>query len=162
MYTCTLACTCTVQLSQFFCLLHVSIYCTVVTLWLVLACTSRWFVKLAIASLFDTSVIMTHLCTTSPPLPLFPLVLYCMHCASSIKAIDSCVCVCVCVCVCLQKFVENFPEFRKLSGTVSKHVAVISEMSRIVREHQLMEVSETEQDIATQGEKRLILDVCHL
>eukprot|EP00731_Ephydatia_muelleri_P008714 Em0004g1052a len=58
----------------------------------------------------------------------------------------------------MKKFVENFPEFRKLSGTVSKHVAVISEMSRIVREHQLMEVSETEQDIATQGEKRVILD----
>ena len=70
-------------------------------------------------------------------------------------------CVCVSVCYILQKFVENFPEFRKLSGTVSKHVAVISEMSRIVREHQLMEVSETEQDIATQGEKRVILDVCH-
>ena len=54
---------------------------------------------------------------------------------------------------------ENFPEFRKLSGTVSKHVAVVSEMSRIVREHHMMELSETEQDIATQGEKRVIMEV---
>ena len=48
-----------------------------------------------------------------------------------------------------QQFIENYPQFRKLSGTVSKHVAVVSELSRIVNNHQLMGVSETEQDLVT-------------
>ena len=34
-------------------------------------------------------------------------------------------------------------QFRKLSGTVSKHVAVVSELSRIVQGCHLMGVSET-------------------
>ncbi|XP_003382629.1 PREDICTED: vacuolar protein sorting-associated protein 45-like [Amphimedon queenslandica] len=53
----------------------------------------------------------------------------------------------------MKAFVENYPQFRKLSGTVAKHVAVVSELSRIVAEHHLMAVSETEQDIVTQSEK---------
>lgn len=56
----------------------------------------------------------------------------------------------------MKKFVENFPEFRKLSGTVSKHVAVVSEMSRLVGENQLMAVSELEQDIVTQNDKSAV------
>ena len=54
---------------------------------------------------------------------------------------------------------ENFPEFRKLSGTVSKHVAVVSEMSRLVGENQLMAVSELEQDIVTQNDKSAVTRV---
>jgi vacuolar protein sorting-associated protein 45 len=53
----------------------------------------------------------------------------------------------------MKAFVENYPQFRKLSGTAAKHVAVVSELSRIVSEHDLMTVSETEQDIVTQSDK---------
>ena len=54
-----------------------------------------------------------------------------------------------------QAFIENYPEFRKLSGTVSKHVAVVSELSRVVAEHNLMAVSECEQDIVTQSDRNV-------
>lgn len=53
----------------------------------------------------------------------------------------------------MKQFIENYPQFRKLSGTVSKHVAVVSELSRIVSEHQLMAVSECEQDIVAQSDR---------
>lgn len=43
---------------------------------------------------------------------------------------------------------ENYPEFRKLSGTVSKHVALMSELSRLVDGRALMEVSQVEQELA--------------
>ena len=52
-----------------------------------------------------------------------------------------------------QQFIENYPQFRKLSGTVSKHVAVVSELSRLVSEHHLMAVSECEQDLVTGSDK---------
>lgn len=48
----------------------------------------------------------------------------------------------------MKKFVENYPEFRALSGNVSKHVAVVTELSRLVELRALMEVSETEQELA--------------
>jgi vacuolar protein sorting-associated protein 45 len=46
------------------------------------------------------------------------------------------------------KFVENYPEYRKLQGGVSKHVTLMTEMSRIVDERQLMSVSQVEQELA--------------
>ena len=58
-----------------------------------------------------------------------------------------------------QAFIENYPQFRKLSGQVSKHVAVVSELSRIVAEHQLMLVSETEQDIVTGSDRTSVMKV---
>mmetsp|Transcript_21447 Transcript_21447/g.55201 ORF Transcript_21447/g.55201 Transcript_21447/m.55201 type:complete len:634 (+) Transcript_21447:87-1988(+) len=48
----------------------------------------------------------------------------------------------------MQAFVENYPEFRKMSGNVSKHVALMSELSRIVDARHLMEVSQVEQELA--------------
>ena len=48
----------------------------------------------------------------------------------------------------MQRFVDHYPEFRSLSGTVSKHVAVVSEMSRMVEQRRLMAVSEVEQELA--------------
>ncbi|XP_035771906.1 vacuolar protein sorting-associated protein 45 [Neolamprologus brichardi] len=36
-------------------------------------------------------------------------------------------------------FVDNYPQFKKMSGTVSKHVTVVGELSRLVSERQLME-----------------------
>ena len=53
----------------------------------------------------------------------------------------------------MKAFVENYPEFKKLSGTVMKHVAVISELSRIVADQDVMKVSELEQDIVTQSDR---------
>ncbi|KAI9548420.1 vacuolar protein sorting-associated protein 45 [Dissostichus eleginoides] len=39
-----------------------------------------------------------------------------------------------------------------MSGTVSKHVTVVGELSRLVAERQLMEVSETEQELSCQSD----------
>ncbi|CAK7269115.1 vacuolar protein sorting-associated protein 45 [Sporothrix epigloea] len=48
----------------------------------------------------------------------------------------------------MKRFVEDYPEFRKLSGNVSKHVHLISELSRRVGQENLLEVSECEQSLA--------------
>lgn len=48
----------------------------------------------------------------------------------------------------MKKFVEEYPEFRKLGGNVSKHVALIGELSRIVEVKRLLEISELEQSLA--------------
>ncbi|CAH8518176.1 unnamed protein product [Heterobilharzia americana] len=47
----------------------------------------------------------------------------------------------------LKKFLENYPAFRKASGAVDTHVTLMSELSRIVKEHALLEVSEVEQEL---------------
>ena len=39
---------------------------------------------------------------------------------------------------------------------MSKHVAVVSELSRIVAEHDMMAVSECEQDIVTQSDRNVL------
>ncbi|XP_067878995.1 vacuolar protein sorting-associated protein 45 [Heterodontus francisci] len=52
----------------------------------------------------------------------------------------------------MKAFVENYPQFKKMSGTVSKHVTVVGELSRLVSEHHLMEVSEVEQELACQND----------
>jgi len=48
----------------------------------------------------------------------------------------------------MKKFVESYPEFRKMAGNVSKHVAIMSELSRKMDERALMDVSEMEQELA--------------
>lgn len=48
----------------------------------------------------------------------------------------------------MKRFVEDYPEFRKLSGNVSKHVTLIGELSRRVGDDMLLEVSELEQSLA--------------
>jgi vacuolar protein sorting-associated protein 45 len=55
--------------------------------------------------------------------------------------------------------VESYPEFKKLSGTVSKHVTIVSELSRLVGLYNLFEVSETEQNIACQNNHNEIVQV---
>ncbi|XP_065509827.1 vacuolar protein sorting-associated protein 45 isoform X2 [Caloenas nicobarica] len=52
----------------------------------------------------------------------------------------------------MKAFVENYPQFRKMSGTVSKHVTVVGELSRLVAERNLLEVSEVEQELACQND----------
>ncbi|XP_011027369.1 PREDICTED: vacuolar protein sorting-associated protein 45 homolog isoform X1 [Populus euphratica] len=51
----------------------------------------------------------------------------------------------------MAKFVDNYPEYRKMHGNVSKHVTLVTEMSKIVGERRLMLVSEREQDLACNG-----------
>ncbi|KAI9793389.1 MAG: vacuolar protein sorting-associated protein 45 [Peltula sp. TS41687] len=48
----------------------------------------------------------------------------------------------------MKRFVEEYPEFRKLSGNVSKHVTLVGELSRRVGQDNLLEVSELEQSLA--------------
>ncbi|RJE20788.1 hypothetical protein PHISCL_06882 [Aspergillus sclerotialis] len=48
----------------------------------------------------------------------------------------------------MKRFVEDYPEFRKLSGNVSKHVTLMGELSRRVGEDNLLDVSELEQSLA--------------
>ncbi|KAH6975895.1 glucose inhibited division protein A-domain-containing protein [Ilyonectria sp. MPI-CAGE-AT-0026] len=48
----------------------------------------------------------------------------------------------------MKRFIEEYPEFRKLSGNVSKHVTLVSELSRRVGAESLLEVSELEQSLA--------------
>jgi hypothetical protein len=49
----------------------------------------------------------------------------------------------------MKRFVEEYPEFRKLGGNVSKHVALVGELSRLVGQAKLLEVGEVEQGLAT-------------
>ncbi|KAL7078949.1 hypothetical protein ACQ4LE_001388 [Meloidogyne hapla] len=48
----------------------------------------------------------------------------------------------------MKKFVEQYPQFKKMTGTVSKHVQLVGELSRLVTEWNLLEISELEQNIA--------------
>ncbi|NXE98673.1 VPS45 protein, partial [Menura novaehollandiae] len=59
----------------------------------------------------------------------------------------------------MKAFVENYPQFKKMSGTVSKHVTVVGELSRLVAERNLLEVSEVEQELACQSDHSSALQV---
>lgn len=48
----------------------------------------------------------------------------------------------------MMRFVGSYPEFRKAMSSVSKHVAISSELSRLVEKNDLLQVSQLEQDIA--------------
>ena len=48
----------------------------------------------------------------------------------------------------MKRFIEEYPEFRKLSGNVSKHVTLVGELSRKVGAENILEVSEVEQSLA--------------
>lgn len=50
----------------------------------------------------------------------------------------------------MKRFIEDFPEFRKLSGNVTKHVTLVGELSRRVGEESLLDVSELEQSLTCQ------------
>ena len=51
----------------------------------------------------------------------------------------------------MKTFIENYPAFKKMSGTVAKHVTVVGELSRLVQLNNLLEVSEIEQELACQS-----------
>jgi len=48
----------------------------------------------------------------------------------------------------MQRFVDQYPDFKSLSGSVSKHVALLTELSKQVELRDLMSVSEVEQELA--------------
>lgn len=50
----------------------------------------------------------------------------------------------------MKKFVEEYPEFKKLGGNVSKHVSLVSDLSRRVEKESLLEAGEVEQSLAVQ------------
>ncbi|KAF6018868.1 VPS45 [Bugula neritina] len=52
----------------------------------------------------------------------------------------------------MKKFIETYPQFKKMSGTVAKHVTLVSELSRLVQTYNIMAVSELEQEICCQTE----------
>lgn len=52
----------------------------------------------------------------------------------------------------MKNFIESYPQFKKLSGTVTKHVAVVGELSNQVGKKLLLEVSELEQDISCRAD----------
>ncbi|GMT31509.1 hypothetical protein PFISCL1PPCAC_22806 [Pristionchus fissidentatus] len=58
----------------------------------------------------------------------------------------------------MKQFVEEYPQFKKMSGSVSKHVAIIGELSRLVAAHNLLEVSETEQSMVVDGDQARALE----
>jgi len=53
----------------------------------------------------------------------------------------------------MQAFMERYPAFRSKSLNVSKHVALISELSRLVDVYKLMDVSQLEQEVACNDDK---------
>ena len=54
---------------------------------------------------------------------------------------------------------ENYPQFKKMSGTVAKHVTLVGELSRLVGAHGLMDVSECEQELSCQSDHTRSLQV---
>jgi len=63
----------------------------------------------------------------------------------------------------MKKFVEDYPEFKKLGGNVSKHVALVGELSRLVGRDKLLEVGEVEQGLATSsGADYRVSEACPL
>ncbi|XP_048625364.1 vacuolar protein sorting-associated protein 45 homolog isoform X4 [Brassica napus] len=51
----------------------------------------------------------------------------------------------------MARFVDSYPEYKKMQGNVSKHVTLVTEMSKLVEARKLMLVSQTEQDLACNG-----------
>ncbi|ANQ06341.1 Uncharacterized protein PCOAH_00009500 [Plasmodium coatneyi] len=53
----------------------------------------------------------------------------------------------------IQKFIEIYPNYKKLSGNVTKHVNILHKFSEIVEKRQLFYMSELEQSIAIYDKK---------
>lgn len=58
----------------------------------------------------------------------------------------------------MKRFVEQYPQFKKISGTITKHVQVVGELSRLVAAENLLEISELEQSLVATGDHSLHLD----
>ncbi|KAI3389065.1 hypothetical protein SNEBB_009626 [Seison nebaliae] len=54
----------------------------------------------------------------------------------------------------MKKFIQDFPEYKRLSGTVARHVNLVSELSNLVQKFSLLSVSELEQQLASDGDQQ--------
>ena len=61
----------------------------------------------------------------------------------------------------MKRFVEEYPEFKRLGGNVTKHVTLVGELSRLVERDDLLGVSEVEQSLASQESHQADLKVSH-
>lgn len=52
----------------------------------------------------------------------------------------------------MKNFVDQYPQFKKLSGNVTKHVTVVGELSSMVNKYHLLDISEIEQEITSQND----------
>ncbi|MCP9263003.1 Vacuolar protein sorting-associated protein 45 [Dirofilaria immitis] len=52
----------------------------------------------------------------------------------------------------MKNFVEQYPQFKKISGTVTKHLTILGELSKLVSTRNLLEISEVEQQLVSGGE----------
>uniref|UniRef100_A0A1B0C3P6 Vacuolar protein sorting-associated protein 45 n=1 Tax=Glossina palpalis gambiensis TaxID=67801 RepID=A0A1B0C3P6_9MUSC len=52
----------------------------------------------------------------------------------------------------MKNFIESYPQFKKMSGTVQKHLCIMGELSNLTSKRNLFEVSELEQEIACKAE----------
>ncbi|XP_037950938.1 vacuolar protein sorting-associated protein 45 [Teleopsis dalmanni] len=52
----------------------------------------------------------------------------------------------------MKNFIETYPQFKKMSGTVQKHLCVMGELSALTTKRNLFEVSELEQEMACKAE----------
>lgn len=57
---------------------------------------------------------------------------------------------------------ENYPQFKLMSGTVTKHVTLVGELSRIVAKNNLLQISECEQEIVSKNEHTHSLQVQYI
>ena len=62
----------------------------------------------------------------------------------------------------MKSFIETYPQFKKMSGAVTKHLTLIDELIRLVTKNNLFEVSETEQELVCQSEHSESLKVSQL
>ncbi|XP_011211205.1 vacuolar protein sorting-associated protein 45 [Bactrocera dorsalis] len=52
----------------------------------------------------------------------------------------------------MKNFIETYPQFKKMSGTVQKHLCIMGELSALTTKRNLFEVSELEQEVACKAE----------
>lgn len=52
----------------------------------------------------------------------------------------------------MKNFIETYPQFKKMGGTVQKHLCVMGELSALTTKRNLFELSELEQEVACKAE----------
>ena len=60
----------------------------------------------------------------------------------------------------MKRFVQEFPEFRRMAGNVSKHVMLVSHLSHVVDDQCLLDVSEIEQELAVLEDHGNAIQAC--
>jgi vacuolar protein sorting-associated protein 45 len=48
----------------------------------------------------------------------------------------------------IQRFVDQFPEFKKLANNATKHISIVQELSKLIDFYQLLDISALEQELA--------------